>query len=845
MIRLLEAAFAALLLCTLCVHQPVAQRAGAAPAQPPREITEDEIKAADELRRTLSVEQQALHNGLRYLMRPAFEAELLQGRRYRPCTLEPFEEKGAGPLSLLETLRLWAVLQSGMPSSTALEHQLRRLLETPAPGPELELVQIAVRMLTIRAALQRPELGRVTDLKEMAQELLEAADARRDETSDRSPLVGEAAIEVRWFANHMWRALMNRAALELELKIDDKLWEKDLRVLSAAYVNSRGWPCTRRQEPSANRDLHPNLLALVALGMAQGAPEKAIGNAVLRATEKKLKKVPEILARLEKDYGDEAWGGSRLLAVNSLATDFVPESKSADTWRAEVTRRAVANPDPSGIVWMRHALAAEMGLGDPEWNRAESATCETALNCLALSGGMFAAAPGPLAGLELRTIGRVMHALAVLHAARAGEGADFTNRVNFAIQDGTAFLVSLQLPDGSFPGIHAQSPGNTAYCLLAMMHGGISREHESIQRGIEWLLKNVDNTGSTYDVSVKLMCMQQYYEPEQRKAGILYADTPAEYEQACRKVWESISDNHRSFIEVQLRYLKGSHVGGTNGGWGYGSWSYYSKTGGHSDNSCSQYAVLGYKSASLLGAQFDTRLLEQEAERLIKQYWSDETRAPVVYEHNADEREGDDAERKARSTRAVFRKEIRPGGWGYMCGQVSGASMQMTAAGISSLTICMDELKVRGKLKEKLAQEIGLTIRGAHAWLGGKYYTAEQLSGPKDAFKTSSDGHGAYYNLYSVERACVLAGIRKLEGEVDWYLIGADALLEHQNLDGGWGDWQFAGKAPGIPREQPVSTSMAILFLKRAAPPVITEHKKREKEAEEEQQKPKSPITGK
>lgn len=828
----------AMLLSALCAHQPVAQRTGAGEAAKPREISEAEIKAADELRLTLGMEQQALHNSLRYLMRPAFEEELLQGRRHRPCTLEPFEEKGAGPLSLLETLRLWAVLQSGMPTSTALERQLRRLLETPAPGPQLELVQVAVRMLTVRAALQRPELGRAADLKEVAQELVKAADARRGETSDRSPLVGDAAIEVRWFANHLWRALVNRTALELELEIDDKLWEKDLRALGAAYVNRRGWPCAKRATTSAGADLDPNLLALAALGLALGAPEKAVGNAVANAVEKKLKRVPEILARLEQDYAADPWTGARLLAVNSLDARFAPEGKRADDWRAGITRRAVADPDPTGIVWMRHALAPAMGLTEAGWSRNDAAGCETALTCLALSGGLFAGSPGPLSGRGLGDIGRVMHALAVLHAARAGEGGgDFASRVHFAIQDGAAYLASLQTPEGDFPGQYQGFTGNTAYCLLAMMHGGVSREDDAIQRGIAWLIKNADNTGSTYDVAAKLMCLQQYYEPEQRQAGILYVENAADFERARRKVWESISDRHRSYIESLVRFLNESHVGGSKGGWGY-----YTTMRSHSDNSCSQYAVLGYKSASLLGAQLDTGLLEQEAERLIRQYWADENSAPVVYEHNADDREGDDAERKSRSTRAAFRKEIRPGGWSYACGQIEGASIQMTAAGISSLTICMDELKVRGKLKEKLAQQIGLTVRGAQAWLGANYYKADAMSRLKEHFKATGDGAGVFYNLYSVERACVMAGIRRLEGEVDWYAIGAEALLEHQNLDGGWGREQ--NTQLGDVR-QLVNTSMAILFLKRAAPPVITEHKKREKEAEPEKEEPRSPVTGK
>src|SRR5688572_6203973 len=99
----------------------------------PVEIAEADIKAADDLRLTLSVEQQTLYNGLRYLLRPAFEAELMKGRRYQPCTLPPFEDKSEAPFTILDSLRLLALLQSGMPVTGATDRQLQRFIDTPAP----------------------------------------------------------------------------------------------------------------------------------------------------------------------------------------------------------------------------------------------------------------------------------------------------------------------------------------------------------------------------------------------------------------------------------------------------------------------------------------------------------------------------------------------------------------------------------------------------------------------------------------------------------------------------------------------------------------------------------------
>ncbi|MCB9935700.1 MAG: hypothetical protein H6840_08415 [Planctomycetes bacterium] len=841
--------FAALLVCALCVRRPVAQDTEKAKDtdDKPREFSEEEFRAADNLRLTLSTEQQLLYNGLRYLMRPAFEAELMKGRRYQPCTLPPFEDKTEGPLDLLETLRFWAVLQSGMPVTGAMDRQLQRLLDTPLPAADNGLAVSGVRVLALRAAFLRAELGRGDEIRQRVKALLSAADACKDATSDRSPLLSNDAIQPRWFANHMWRALLMRAGLELGLEIDDRLWEKDLRALTATYVKDRGWTSYKRAMQSPTYDLHTNIISLCALGLARGAPEEAIGETVLRAMEKKYANAPRLLARLETEYESEPWVGSRLLLLHSLAPDCAPERKSADTWRADLTRQGVAVTEPAGLVWMRHALAEEIGLCEPGWTRAEGTVCETALTCLGLSGGLFATGKAPLAGRELGTIGRILYAFALLHANRARQGgSDFDSRVNFAIQDGAAWLASIQEAEGGFPGVYKQNPGNSAYCLLAMMHGGIPRDDEAVKRGIKWILeKGIVGYYSTYDVAAMLMCLQKYYEPEQRQAGILYIDTAAEFEEARRKVWGSLDKEHARFIEKLVKFLDGANVGGTRGGWGYGQ---VVARGGndHSDNSCSQYAVLGYKAASLLGAELSTKVFEEEAERLISQYWEDERYDPVEYEHQADDREGDESERKSRKTKSSFSSKIKPGGWSYMCGTRQGASLQLTAAGISSLTICMDELKVRGKLKEKLAQKIGLTIRGAEGWMRRNYYKPEQFTGAGNQLASTGDGWGIYYNLYSVERGCVLAGIRKLEGETDWYMIGAEALIDNQNTEGSWGGTR---NLPAANRDlrQVINTCLAILFLKRAAMPVITEHKKREQEAEEEKKKdePKNPVTGK
>ncbi|MBZ0134739.1 MAG: hypothetical protein K8I27_00030 [Planctomycetes bacterium] len=838
--RFVRPAITLLLVCALCAGLVVS--ADDEPA--PREFTQEELDSADALRLTLSTEQQTLYNGLRFLLRPEFETDLMSGRRIRPCVLEPFEDKSDAPLTRLECLRLWAVLQSGLPVTPALDRQLQRFLDTPAPGGN-DLAPLAVMVLTARAAWLRDSLGRKDDLKLKVENLLRAGDALTDATSAKSSLVQRDQTQPRWVGNILWRALMMRAALEMDIEIDAKLWETDLKALEGAHKKEVAWSGLHKPAINEAYDLHPNLMALAAVGLASNLPDKTLRRSGTKAVETMGKHVTETLDRLDREYGERPWRGARLLVALSLSAEYSPERESADLWRASLRRRGVAELEPGGYILPRDTMARDLGLHETAWTRLESTTCETALTCIALSGGLYATGRAPLAGRELDNIGRLFYALAVLHANSAKQGAaDFQGRVNLAISDGCDYLAEIQNDDGSFPGMHSGRPGNTALCLLALMHGGWSPEHEAIKRGVDWLLQpEVLRRAGTYDSACVLMCLQKYYEAAQRKAGILYVDTPEDFEAARRQVWNDIGEAHRKAITAILNNIDAAYVGGKQGGWNYSAANTTGRV--HSDNSLSQYAMLGCKAASLLGAEFGIAVFADEAERLIRQYTPDENAEAVEYVHVEDEREGDKDDR-GRKTASDFNDTIKPGGWSYSCGS-TGYNLQMTAAGISSLTICMDELKVRGKLKQDLAHKIGLTIRGAEALVRAQYYTPEQFSGARNALMSGrSDGWGTFYNLYSVERACVMAGISKLEGELDWYRVGAEGLIENQNLDGSWG---VERELEGVTRDMSanVNNCLAILFLKQASMPVITEHKKREKEREEreDKDKPKSPITGK
>jgi hypothetical protein len=268
------------------------------------------------------------------------------------------------------------------------------------------------------------------------------------------------------------------------------------------------------------------------------------------------------------------------------------------------------------------------------------------------------------------------------------------------------------------------------------------------------------------------------------------------------------------FIQQLLKNLDSAYVP-SNRGYGYGS------GGGWGDNSCTQYAILGYHAACLLGADVKSEVFKREATRLIDQFCEATEHKPVPYET-------DDKKTSSKAT-------VQPGGWGYSLGR-EGYCMQFAAAGMGSLAICIDQLKIRGELSADFEESMERKIAAAAAYVA-EVYSVDGSS--RDAgigrLDTATDGWGAYYNLYSVERGASLAKIRQLCGKVDWYAIGSRLLIEQQNDDGSWGvHTPLPSGVKTVRTHQLINTCMAILFLRRAALPVLTDHKTRDK----------SPITG-
>lgn len=812
-----------------------------------REFTKEEVESADKVRLALSSEELVLFNGLRYLMRPGYEAELFAGRRYRPGGLPSIEETTTEPMGMAEHLRLWAVLQSGMELGQAVENEITRLLLSTRDNNAL-LAGIGIEMATLRAVHLRGDATRAASVAARAKDLLAQSRKLAGLTSQKSPYVQGAFIYPQWFGFQLWRAVIVRCALEMGLDVDGQQWEADLRDLLRCWTKDKGWTMQKVQSRSVNGDLHTNLMALAALQLAHGAPDKTLSKTLQTEIGKKLEDAPALLARLDREYEAEGFADARLLLLHSIG-DLAPQAVNAADWRAKARRQGMAGAEASGAFAARSGLQADLFGPVPNTSRGSRTCMETALVLIGLSGGLLPAGKAPLAGQSLPATGRVLYALSLWQASNARqEGGDFQGRVNAAIADGCDFIAASQLPNGSFPGTHATSLGNHAACVLTLLHGGWDRKSPVIQNGLKYILENRVAPSGTYANALALMMFQHYYIREQRENGLLGADTPAEFETARGKVLAAMEPDHRKFCEDLLKEL--DTAASKKGGWGYngvaGGRTGSVPSGNYADNSCSQYALLGYKAASMLGLRVDSKVFADEANRLLRQYGPSKDMTELEFVYEPDAKDGDDTERKTKARGETRKGTIQPGGWSYSPEWRDGANLQMTAAGISSLTVCMDELKVRGKLGRDMAWRIALTIHGAQHFMAAQYYKpADFENETRNMLTQSGDGMGGYYNLYSVERACMLAGFSRIGTDVDWYRIGADALLDTQQDDGSWDGNSHWGRNADQPRVRGmVNTCMAILFLRQAAMPVITEHKKREKEREKQPpETPRSPVT--
>ncbi|MCY2926973.1 MAG: DUF4159 domain-containing protein, partial [Planctomycetota bacterium] len=272
-----------------------------------------------------------------------------------------------------------------------------------------------------------------------------------------------------------------------------------------------------------------------------------------------------------------------------------------------------------------------------------------------------------------------------------------------AIRAGVARLWQEQRANGSWPAFgtdpgqfNYQSTGPTAMAVYTLIESGVRVEDDRIKKAITWLSQQSEE--HTYSVGLR--------------AGA--------YAAAYRKAGGDLKGKLAKFLRADVDQLMAHSQQGAYGYYASG------KHSTRSDNSNSQYGVLGVWAAALAGME-----IPEKYWRLIAEHWS-----------------------KAQNN---------DGGWGYGSSEGDKASRgTMTAAGLATMMVCYEQLMaskflICGSSPVEMARlEAGLK------WLASNFGKA--------------GSEWTFYYWYGVERVGLASGL-KYFGKVDWYKEGAAKLL--------------------------------------------------------------------
>jgi hypothetical protein len=343
-------------------------------------------------------------------------------------------------------------------------------------------------------------------------------------------------------------------------------------------------------------------------------------------------------------------------------------------------------------------------------------------------------------------VGGLVLAVSLAGADTARAEDALVEQVQKAIDQGKIYLLN-QASWETNPYAIAYPGAQTSLVVLALLQSGVPPSHDRIQKALKYL-RTVESD-RTYVLGLQTMAFAQ--------AG------------------EAID---RGRIERNARALLESRQGT---GWGYHPVG--AGAPGNTDNSNSQYALLGLHAAI-------------------------EARVPV--------------DRQALlAVRDLYLRKQHQGGWGYRPDDArhGRATLTMTTAGLCNLLITGMDLEVGkqvlhpdGTVEHCGEYDDNTPVRKALDRL------AEMFPSPLTQGNAAETLGSPYYALYGIERAGRLSG-RRFFGEHDWYEAGCNLLVKKQDGDGSWQN--FPGNGFQASLGPLVNTSFALLFLSKGRTPVL------------------------
>jgi len=309
--------------------------------------------------------------------------------------------------------------------------------------------------------------------------------------------------------------------------------------------------------------------------------------------------------------------------------------------------------------------------------------------------------------------------------------------INLAIDGGVQSLLRNQLFDGSWEE-HATGyrNGATSLALYTLIKCGLKADHPAIVRALQFL--RAAPPAKVYSAGCQLLALGALGDPA-----------------------------HQEWAEEIVALLLSWESKTSPGSWGY--------PGGAPDLSNTQYAALGFWSASRLGVKIPRKVLGRMVERVLHYQ-------PPPAEVAWPKTDGGRRSGKRRIAGFTYREG----------GQRKDETGTMTTAGLCVLTI---PSMIEGRISTATGRMISRGRTLALGWLEHHY---------------PMEGHPKtgrlYYYLYGLERVGAFLDLKEIGGH-QWYRDGAMTIVKNQKK-GAWGGTS--------------SSCFALLFLRRASAPTQT-----------------------
>ena len=380
-------------------------------------------------------------------------------------------------------------------------------------------------------------------------------------------------------------------------------------------------------------------------------------------------------------------------------------------------------------------------------------------------------------------------------------------KIDHAIDTGVEALLKTQKKTGRWPAFEdsrgaVYELGMQSLCMLACVKGGVPLSDMRMRKGMQAvrsIYEKQKNNLQTYEVGVTLMLLDAMNEKQLRR-----------FDGKKDKGKRGLSDEDKKWAKDLAVWLQMKQKP-------QGFWRYPASG---MDLSNTQYAALGLWSAKRLGIRVDKGVVRRMMTETLKRQQTKGTSKVPFYvdpERVLKRKKGERSSSTyitARGWRYHPPERIKRGG--KMVETFYPYSGSMTTAGVAILAIGRDILGKNDDWLDKVQDgKVRRAMWQGLAWLQAKWNGWDN---------PGHSGNWVFYWLYGLERAGRLCGTDYV-GLHDWYVEGANRLLEDQKPDGMW-PLKPRNKVPDSQDEKwqsnQVDTAFAILFLTRSTPMIKT-----------------------